>query len=230
MAEENKKKTTTRKKKVEEKPVEQPQQTTMTMDQMQQMLQNMMATMNMFMQQQVAQQQQPKVEEVVEKEVKPKKQTKKTKWTKADLIEIENERIPVKSVIDNVGYTSKRTNIKYKWSNKGDIELMTVSEILSMETRSQRFLHTPWLVIEDERVVQALRLTELYDLIDKVDDVDKLLELSTDEIDRIFNKLPKEYKDNFKDEIYVKVKTRELKDLEIIDALSKILDIDLRNI
>ena len=86
------------------------------------------------------------------------------------------------------------------------------------------------VVIEDERVVQALRLTELYDLIDKVDDVDKLLELSTDEIDRIFNKLPKEYKDNFKDEIYVKVKTRELKDLEIIDALSKILDIDLRNI
>ena len=228
MAEENKKKTTTRKKKVEEKPVEQNNE--LTVDELRQMMQNMMATMNMFMQQQVAQQQQPKVEEVVEKEVKPKKQTKKTKWTKADLIEIENERIPVKSVIDNVGYTSKRTNIKYKWSNKGDIELMTVSEILGMETRSQRFLHTPWLVIEDERVVQALRLTELYDLIGKVDDVDKLLELSTDEIDRIFNKLPKEYKDNFKDEIYVKVKTRELKDLEIIDALSKILDIDLRNI
>ena len=228
MAEENKKKTTTRKKKVEEKPVEQNNE--LTVDELRQMMQNMMATMNMFMQQQVAQQQQPKVEEVAEKEVKPKKQIKKTKWTKADLIEIENERIPVKSVIDNVGYTSKRTNIKYKWSNKGDIELMTVSEILGMETRSQRFLHTPWLVIEDERVVQALRLTELYDLIDKVDDVDKLLELSTDEIDRIFNKLPKEYKDNFKDEIYVKVKTRELKDLEIIDALSKILDIDLRNI
>ena len=228
MAEENKKKTTTKKKKVEEKPVEQNNE--LTVDELRQMMQQMMSTMNMFMQQQVAQQQQPKVEEVVEKEVKPKKQTKKTKWTKADLIEIENERIPVKSVIDNVGYTSKRTNIKYKWSNKGDIELMTVSEILGMETRSQRFLHTPWLVIEDERVVQALRLTELYDLIDKVDDVDKLLELSTDEIDRIFNKLPKEYKDNFKDEIYVKVKTRELKDLEIIDALSKILDIDLRNI
>lgn len=228
MAEENKKKTTTKKKKVEEKPVEQNNE--LSVDELRQMMQQMMATMNMFMQQQVAQQQQPKVEEVVEKEVKPKKQTKKTKWTKADLIEIENERIPVKSVIDNVGYTSKRTNIKYKWSNKGDIELMTVSEILGMETRSQRFLHTPWLVIEDERVVQALRLTELYDLIDKVDDVDKLLELSTDEIDRIFNKLPKEYKDNFKDEIYVKVKTRELKDLEIIDALSKILDIDLRNI
>ena len=228
MAEENKKKTTTRKKKVEEKPVEQNNE--LTVDELRQMMQQMMATMNMFMQQQVVQQQQPKVEEVVEKEVKPKKQTKKTKWTKADLIEIENERIPVKSVIDNVGYTSKRTNIKYKWSNKGDIELMTVSEILGMETRSQRFLHTPWLVIEDERVVQALRLTELYDLIDKVDDVNKLLELSTDEIDRIFNKLPKEYKDNFKDEIYVKVKTRELKDLEIIDALSKILDIDLRNI
>ena len=228
MAEENKKKTTTRKKKVEENPVEQNNE--LTVDELRQMMQQMMATMNMFMQQQVAQQQQPKVEKVVEKEVNPKKQTKKTKWTKADLIEIENERIPVKSVIDNVGYTSKRTNIKYKWSNKGDIELMTVSEILGMETRSQRFLHTPWLVIEDERVVQALRLTELYDLIDKVDDVDKLLELSTDEIDRIFNKLPKEYKDNFKDEIYVKVKTRELKDLEIIDALSKILDIDLRNI
>ena len=228
MAEENKKKTTTRKKKVGEKPVEQNNE--LSVDELRQMMQQMMATMNMFMQQQVAQQQQPKVEEVVEKEVKPKKQTKKTKWTKADLIEIENERVPVKSVIDNVGYTSKRTNIKYKWANKGDIELMTVSEILGMETRSQRFLHTPWLVIEDERVVQALRLTELYDLIDKVDDVDKLLELSTDEIDRIFNKLPKEYKDNFKDEIYVKVKTRELKDLEIIDALSKILDIDLRNI
>ena len=55
-------------------------------------------------------------------------------------------------------------------------------------------------------------------------------DVDLDEIDRIFNKLPKEYKDNFKDEIYVKVKTRELKDLEIIDALSKILDIDLRNI
>lgn len=136
----------------------------------------------------------------------------------------------VKSTVDGVSFKSPKTDIIYKWKIKGNIESMEVSEILAMENVSPRFLHTPWLVVEDERVIEALNLKKTYDLVSKVEDVNELVKLSKDEIAKIFKELPKAYQDNFRNEIYKKVKTRELNNLITIDDLSKILNIKLTDI
>lgn len=224
---ETKKKTTTRRKKVEEKVQEveqQPQlQPQMTMEQMQQMMMSMMQIVNNMQQQQT----QNVIKVSNAKETKKTEVKERKRWTKSDLSSIEDEKIVVRSVINNVGFISRKTGIQYSWAEKGDTETMTVKDILAMETRSKRYLRTPWLVIEDERLIEALKLGELYGLIEKVSDVDNLIDLGVEEIRRVFEKLPNEYKKSFRNEIYVKVKTHELKDITIISALSEILDIDL---
>lgn len=221
---ETKKKATTKKKKVEEKvqEVEQQLQPQMTMEQMQQMMMSMMQIVSNIQQQTQSEVKVSNVKEVKKTETKEKK-----RWTKSDLSAIEDEKIAVRSVINNVGFISRKTGIQYSWAEKGDVETMTVKDILAMETRSKRYLRTPWLVIGDERLIEALRLGELYGLIEKVSDVDNLIDLGIEEIRRVFEKLPNEYKKSFRNEIYVKVKTHELKDVTIISALSEILDIDL---
>lgn len=223
---ETKKKTITRRKKVEEKvqEVEQPQlQPQMTIEQMQQMMLSMMQIVNNMQQQQT----QNEIKVSNAKESKKTEVKERKRWTKSDLSSIEDEKVAVRSVINNVGFISRKTGIQYSWAEKGDVETMTVKDILAMETRSKRYLRTPWLVIDDERLIEALRLGELYGLIEKVADIDNLIDLGVEEISRVFEKLPNEYKKSFRNEIYVKVKTHELKDITIISALSEILDIDL---
>lgn len=153
-----------------------------------------------------------------------------TKFTKVMLSKISDEIVTVKSSVDNVNFLSPKTQTRYKWLQKGDVEALSVSEILAMENVSRRFLHTPWLIVEDERVIQALDLQRTYDLIKKVENVDELVELNKNEIEKIFNELPSQYQNNFRNEIYKKVKTRELNNLSVIDDLGEILHIDLRNI
>lgn len=166
-----------------------------------------------------------------EEKVKVKKEIKKpSKFTKAMLAGITDEVVTVKSAVDNVTFVSPKTKIEYNWLIKGDVEPLPVGEILSMENASKRFLHTPWLVVEDDRVIEALGLNRTYDLIRKVENIDELITLNKDEISKIFNELPPQYKNNFRNEIFKKVKTRELNNLSTIDDLSEILHIDLKSI
>lgn len=162
---------------------------------------------------------------ITKKEISPN-----IKFTKVMLSKISDEIVTVKSSVDNVNFLSPKTQTRYKWLQKGDVEALSVSEILAMENVSRRFLHTPWLIVEDERVIQALDLQRTYDLIKKVENVDELVELNKNEIEKIFNELPSQYQNNFRNEIYKKVKTRELNNLSVIDDLGEILHIDLRNI
>lgn len=185
---------------------------------------NMMKMFAMFQQMQQNLTQENKIED------KTQKIDKNKVFTKADLAKITDEVVVVKSAVDNVTFISPKTKIEYSWSVKGDIDRLPVSEILAMESASKRFLHTPWLIIEDERVIQALALNSIYDLIKKVENIDELIQLSEVQIQRIFDELPAQYKNNFRNEIYKKVKTRELNSLTTIDSLSKILKINLRDI
>lgn len=149
------------------------------------------------------------------------------KFNKVMLTKIEDEVVTVKSAINNVIFVSPKTQIKYKWNQKGDVEVLSIKEILAMENKSKRFLHTPWLIVDDERVIEALELKDLYNKIIKVENIDSLIELSSNEIREIFVSLPDNYKNNFRNEIYMKVKTNELRDVVVINTLSDILGINL---
>lgn len=236
MTTENKKETTkkTTKKKATTKKVEevkqevvQQTQPQMTMEQMQQMMMNMMQMMNAMQQNQIMQ---TVVEQPVVEEIKKEEKVNKKKWSKIDLYDIADEKILVTSVSENIVYHAKKSGIVYRWPHIGDSEIFTVSELINMDNTSKRFLRTPWLKVSDERIIEALGLGELYELLEKVEDIDMLISMSTPEIERVFERLPKEYKEDFRDNVVKKIRNKELRDLAVIEVLSDVLDTDLKNI
>ncbi len=113
----------------------------------------------------------------------PKQQeTSKPKATKATLFQDRNRQVIVRSCIEGrVIYKSKRSGMTYKWLEKGAYEVLTVEELLNMESQSHKFLHSPWLMVDDEDIIEAFNLAELYDLVAKVEDIDSFINMSLDE-------------------------------------------------
>ncbi|MDY5852969.1 MAG: hypothetical protein SPK28_01905 [Bacilli bacterium] len=150
---------------------------------------------------------------------------KPIKWSKAMLNKIKDEMVDVRSVMDGkVIYVSPKTHIKYKWLEKGDIEQLTIEEILAMDTKKM-FLRTPLLVVEDERVVEGLGLKGINKLVDKVEDIDQLVEMDLDDMEKTINELPFDYKRNLRDEISKKIENSEIRDYVVVQTLKRIFEI-----
>ena len=150
---------------------------------------------------------------------------KPIKWSKAMLNKIKDEIVDVRSVMDGkVIYVSPKTHIKYKWLEKGDIEQLTIEEILAMDTKKM-FLRTPLLVVEDERVIEGLGLKGINKLVDKVEDIDQLVEMDLGDMEKTINELPFEYKRNLRDEISKKIENSEIRDYVVVQTLKRIFEI-----
>ena len=150
---------------------------------------------------------------------------KPVKWSKAMLNKIKDEMVDVRSVMDGkVIYVSPKTHIKYKWLEKGDIEQLTIEEILAMDTKKM-FLRTPLLVVEDERVVEGLGLKGINELVNKVEDIDQLVEMDLDDMEKTINELPFDYKRNLRDEISKKIENSEIRDYVVVQTLKRIFEI-----
>ena len=150
---------------------------------------------------------------------------KPIKWNKSMLNKIKDEMVDVRSVIDGrVVYVSPKTHIKYKWLEKGDIEQLTIEEILAMDSKKM-FLRTPLLVVEDERVIEGLGLKGINKLVDKVEDVDQLVEMDLDDMEKTINELPFDYKRNLRDEISKKIENSEIRDYVVVQTLKRIFEI-----
>ena len=170
---------------------------------------------NQFLQMQGGMVQQTKVEEeVVEK---PKK------ITKSYLRTIKDKEVVVRSVFGAVIFKSPKSRISYKWNEIGDEEILTVDEILAMDSHSKRFLNTPWLIVEDEEVIEGLGLKGLYETMEKIQNVEELLDMSVYEIEQLIAKAPHEYKKTLSGVIFEKVNNGELRDLILIKEFERIL-------
>lgn len=212
-----KKKTTTKKveEKVEVKEKSQPTLTTDFSNISPELMQQMFAVFQAMQEQnKVVEEKVEEVEKVVEK---PKK------ITKSYLRTIKDKEVTVRSVYGTVVFTSPKTSITYKWTEIGDEETLTVEEILAMESFSKRYLGTPWLVVEDEEVVEGLGYSELYSVLSKIEDVDGLLEMDIDEIEGLVSKAPNEHKKTLAGEIFRKVNSGEIRDIVLIKGLEKAL-------
>ena len=203
---ETKKKTTTKKK---AEPKTEPKKEGVDMSTM--MTPEMMAMFMKFMESQ-------------QQEVKPMK-TKEEKWTKASLYNIKNEMVEVRNVLDGkVVYVSPKTKLKYKWLEKGDVEILSVEEILAMDSK-KIFLRTPVLVVEDERVVEGLGLGKVYRDIELIENTEKLEELDIDELKEFVEGLSDECKNNLRDEMNKKINNYEIRDYMVVDTLKGLLDL-----
>ena len=145
----------------------------------------------------------------------------KAKVTKATLFQDRNRQVIVRSCVDGrVIYKSKRSGMTWKWLKKGAYEVLTVEELLNMESQSHKFLHSPWLMVDDEDIIEAFNLAELYDLVAKVEDIDSFINMSLDEQKQIYNKLPKASQNQVYNHICFKVDSGE------IDSRAKIRELE----
>ncbi len=179
MAEENKepvKKPTQRKSQPKPK-VEEP---TVDMNamalQMQQMMQLMAQQQEMIMKLQQQNQQKEEVEEAVEEVEKPKKESKVRKATQEDKgltkqglrRKYKNTDIYLTSVFHgSISFNGR--NDTYSWSSYGDVQPITVADLLEM-SRFPKYLETPWLVLDDyenneevlDDIITCLGLEKMY--------------------------------------------------------------------
>lgn len=174
-----KKRTTTSKPKVEEQPKIDPM-----VEQMQQMMAMMMAQQQQLMELMAKTQQQTQpvntvIEEVVdEKPRNTKRQREDKRLTKQDLRrKYKGVDIYVTNVSQGMVIYQGR-NMKYEWQHPGDVEVVTIEDIINMP---KAYLNTPWLCLdgyenEDEvvdNIVEALKLNHIYEYIYTLQDMEE---------------------------------------------------------
>ena len=148
------------------------------------------------------------------------------KWTKAKLYTIRDEMVEVRNVYNGkVVYNSPKTKINYAWLEKGDIEVMSIEEILTMHTK-RKYLEEPWLAIDDERVIEGLGLEKAVNIIEKIEDTDSLVEMDIQELEKLIDDLNRNQKLNLRDEVVIKIKANEIRDYATVVALKELLDIE----
>ena len=149
------------------------------------------------------------------------------KWTKAKLYTIKDEFVEVRSVYDGgVTYDSPKTKISYFWTNKGDIEVMTIEEVLTMNSTRPKCLSVPWLAVNDPRVIEGLGLGKVVDMIEKIEDTDALIEMDLNELEELIKSLNTEQKNNLRDEIAKKIEANEFDRYLVVVTLKRLLEIN----
>ena len=163
-----------------------------------------------------------------QKEVEVKAQSVESEtWNKAKLYTIRDEYVNVRSIYDGgVVFVSPKTKLEYYWAEKGDVEILSIEEILTMSSTSPRCLKEPWLIVEDERVIEGLGLGKVMDLVNKIEDIDTLVTMDLDDLEKLINGLTKDQRDNLRDEINKKIEHNEIRDYVTVVTLKKILNLD----
>ena len=171
MAEETKKTTTARKPKAKPEQKEEVVDMNAMAQQMQQMMQIMAQQQQMIMQ---LQQNQPSKEEVEEEPTKKKSRVRITEKASKGLTKqglrrkYKDTDIYLTSVFTgSVAFEGK--NDTYLWSNYGDVQSVTVGDLIDM-SRYDKYLLTPWLVLDDyendeevlDDVITCLGLERMY--------------------------------------------------------------------
>ena len=237
MAEETKKSTTTTKKRTTtSKPkVEEPKPQLSIEEQMAQMMAMMMAQQQQIMELMAKQQQEP-VNVVVEEEViekpKPKRQRNTEKMTKQEL---RRKYRDVDIYLTNItqGIVSyKGRNMSYHWENTGDVEVVTIDDIVNMP---KKYLHAPWLVVDGyenpeeviDDIVTVLKLEPVYEYIDTIHDIhEDINSVTLEEIERAINLSRKRGYDITLDLVVLiqrKIDSKELTNFHMIGELQKLL-------
>ena len=148
------------------------------------------------------------------------------KWTKAKLYTIRDEMVEVRNVYNGkVVYNSPKTKINYSWLEKGDIEVMSIEEILTMHTK-RKYIEEPWLAIDDERVIEGLGLEKAVNIIEKIEDTDSLVEMDIQELEKLIDDLNRNQRINLRDEVVIKIKANEIRDYATVVALKELLEIE----
>lgn len=125
-------------------------------------------------------------------------------------------------------YVSRRTGLVVEWAYQGDIQYLTVEELMTMKSTQNRFLNQPWIIIEDEDVVEYLGLKQIYENFVDIENIEAFLLYSAlDEIEGTLERAPKGIRELVKDKAREMVANETLYDNRVIKLLDKALKTDL---
>lgn len=231
MAEETKTTTTTKKRTTSKPKVEEPKPQSIE-EQMAQMMAMMMAQQQQIMELMAkTQQQNESVEEVVEKP-EPKRKRNDDKMTKQELRrKYKGVDIYLTNITQGiVNYQGK--NMMYHWENTGDVEVVTIDDIVNMP---KKYLNAPWLVIDGyenaeeviDDIIEVLKLEPVYEYIDTIHDIhEDINSVTLEDIERAINLSRKRGYDITLDLVVLiqkKIDSKELTNFHMIGELQKLL-------
>lgn len=161
-------------------------------------------------------------ETVVVEEPKPIAKPKKRLEINRD------ELIPCRSAVTNLVYVSKRTSEKFEWAEFGDVQYITLGELIAMKSTQPRMLKEGWLIVDDEEAIEQLGLAKMYGNLFEIDDIDGFFELDEYEIKRILTNMPRGFKVSLGNFARERVESGQLDSNRKIRLLEELLDIDLK--
>jgi hypothetical protein len=125
-----------------------------------------------------------------------------------------------------IGQLTYRNQNGYQidWDNYGDVQWMSVGELMNMKASQGRFLNEPWLVIEDEDVVKYLGLKPVYDKMIEIDDIETFLFSGLDNIEAVLKVAPRGTKELIRDKARAMIADETLYDIRVIKFLEKALE------
>jgi hypothetical protein len=139
-----------------------------------------------------------------------------------------NMMVSCRSIVQGeLTYVSRKTGLETSWANFGDEEYIDLGELMTMKAGQPKFLNNPWIMIDDQDVVEYLGLKAMYDKIVAVDQLDEFFYKQVDEMIEILKKAPKGTRKLIADTARVKVEDGSLDSMRIIKALENELTIDL---
>lgn len=116
------------------------------------------------------------------------------------------EEVPCMSItFGGLNYTSPITGANYKWHKIGDVEYLTMKELISMNNSKPVFLNKPWIILQDIRAVNKFRLMSKYEEVAKVNQLKKLF--ATGDMKLIEETIESALKSGMREVVISKVRT-----------------------
>ena len=140
------------------------------------------------------------------------------------------DKITVKALVDNVHYTCPKTLDYFNWAEAGEEQEMTFEQLKIMKVRHKGYFTNKWLFIEDEAVLDALGISDIFAV--KFTRADMKL-LYGNDVDAIKEKLlyiTKKQEPEVIEKIKNAVKQGKIVNIKIIRLLENEFEIDLMDL
>ena len=122
-----------------------------------------------------------------------------------------------------------KTNMRYSWSNEGDMREVYYQDLVSWRALHSRYLFDPMIIIEDEDICEEWKadLGKLYEKVQEID-LKEMFRLPHRQFMAQLKKLPDTMKTSVQNMAYAMVQDGTLYDLRIIKGIEETLGTELK--
>lgn len=141
-----------------------------------------------------------------------------------------NEEVACKSITyGGLTYISPIDSSTYRWKKLGEIQYLTVKELITMNNTKPAFLNRPWIILQDIRAVNKFRLMPKYEDVAQINKLKKYI--SENNINKINEIIDNGLKAGMREVIISKVRSmynsNKLNNTHIIKSIEEKLKFDI---